>query len=32
MIEIERVSKAYDGNRVVDDLSLTIPEGAGVQV
>ena len=28
MIEIERVSKAYDGNRVVDDLSLTIPEGA----
>jgi len=28
MIEIERVIKAYDGNRVVDDLSLTIPEGA----
>jgi len=28
MIEIERVSKAYDGNRVVDDLSLTVPEGA----
>ena len=28
MIEIERVSKAYDGNRVVDELSLTIPEGA----
>ena len=28
MIEIDRVSKAYDGNRVVDELSLTIPEGA----
>jgi osmoprotectant transport system ATP-binding protein len=28
MIEIERVSKAYDGARVVDELSLTIPEGA----
>ena len=28
MIEIDRVSKAYGGNRVVDELSLTIPEGA----
>jgi osmoprotectant transport system ATP-binding protein len=28
MIEIEQVSKAYGGNRVVDELSLTIPEGA----
>jgi osmoprotectant transport system ATP-binding protein len=28
MIEIERVSKAYDGRRVVDELSLTIPEGS----
>jgi osmoprotectant transport system ATP-binding protein len=28
MIEIERVSKAYNGRPVVDDLSLTIPEGA----
>jgi osmoprotectant transport system ATP-binding protein len=27
MIEIDRVSKAYDGRRVVDELSLTIPEG-----
>jgi osmoprotectant transport system ATP-binding protein len=27
MIEIERVSKAYDGRRVVDAVSLTIPEG-----
>src|SRR5712692_441361 len=28
MIKIDRASKAYDGNRVVDDLSLSIPEGA----
>jgi osmoprotectant transport system ATP-binding protein len=28
MIEIEDVSKAYGDNRVVDELSLTIPEGA----
>ena len=28
MIEIDRVSKAYGANRVVDELSLTIPEGA----
>ncbi len=28
MIELERVSKAYDGSRVVDDLSLRVPEGA----
>jgi len=28
VIEIDRVSKAYDGRRVVDDLSLTIPEGS----
>ena len=28
MIEIDRVTKAYDGRRVVDDLSLTVPEGA----
>jgi len=28
MIEIERVSKAYDGRRVVDALSLSVPEGA----
>jgi osmoprotectant transport system ATP-binding protein len=28
MIEIDRVSKSYDGRRVVDELSLTIPEGA----
>ena len=28
MIEIERVSKTYGDNRVVDGLSLTIPEGA----
>jgi osmoprotectant transport system ATP-binding protein len=28
MIEIDRVSKAYDGNPVVDGLSLTVPEGA----
>jgi osmoprotectant transport system ATP-binding protein len=28
MIEIQRVSKAYDGRRVVDDLSLSVPKGA----
>ncbi len=28
MIEIDRVSKSYDGNRVVDELSVTVPEGA----
>ncbi len=28
MIEIDRVSKAYDGRRVVDELSLTVPEGS----
>jgi osmoprotectant transport system ATP-binding protein len=28
MIEIQRVSKAYDGHPVVDELSLTVPEGA----
>jgi osmoprotectant transport system ATP-binding protein len=28
MIEIDRVSKAYGDRRVVDELSLTIPEGA----
>jgi osmoprotectant transport system ATP-binding protein len=28
MIEIERVSKAYDSRRVVDELSLSVPEGA----
>ena len=28
MIEIDQITKAYDGNRVVDELSLTIPEGA----
>jgi osmoprotectant transport system ATP-binding protein len=28
VIEIDRVSKAYGDNRVVDELSLTIPEGA----
>jgi len=28
MIEIERVSKSYDGRTVVDDLSLDVPEGA----
>jgi len=28
MIEIDRVSKAYGSQRVVDELSLTIPEGA----
>jgi osmoprotectant transport system ATP-binding protein len=28
MIELERVSKSYDGRAVVDDLSLTVPQGA----
>jgi osmoprotectant transport system ATP-binding protein len=28
MIELEAVSKSYDGRRVVDELSLTVPEGA----
>ena len=28
MIEIERVSKSYDGFTVVDDLSLSVPQGA----
>ena len=28
MIELERVSKLYDGRPVVDDLSLTVPAGA----
>ncbi len=28
MIEIDRVSKAYDTRVVVDDLSLSVPEGA----
>src|SRR5437016_11040103 len=28
MIEIDRVSKAFGANRVVDELSLTVPEGA----
>ncbi len=28
MIEIDRVSKSYGDNRVVDELSLTVPEGA----
>jgi osmoprotectant transport system ATP-binding protein len=28
MIEIDRVSKAYGDRTVVDDLSLTVPEGA----
>jgi len=28
VIEIDRVSKAYDGKPVVDELSLTVPEGA----
>jgi osmoprotectant transport system ATP-binding protein len=27
MIEIERVSKAFDGRRVIDDVSLAIPQG-----
>ena len=28
MIEIERVGKSYGGRRVVDDLSMTVPQGA----
>jgi osmoprotectant transport system ATP-binding protein len=28
MIELARVSKAYGGSRVVDELSLTVPEGS----
>jgi osmoprotectant transport system ATP-binding protein len=28
MIEIDNVSKTYDGRRVVDELSLTVPAGA----
>jgi len=28
LIEIDRVSRAYDGRRVVDELSLTVPDGA----
>ncbi|HEY1795556.1 MAG TPA: ABC transporter ATP-binding protein [Stellaceae bacterium] len=28
MIEIDRVRKTYDGRTVVDDLSLTVPDGA----
>jgi osmoprotectant transport system ATP-binding protein len=28
MIEIDQVSKAYDGHPVVDELSLRVPEGA----
>jgi osmoprotectant transport system ATP-binding protein len=28
MIELDRVTKCYDGRAVVDDLSLTIPTGA----
>src|SRR4029077_21018214 len=28
MIEIDRVSKAYEGRLVVDELSLTVPAGA----
>ncbi len=28
MIEIDRVVKTYDGRRVVDDLSLTVPAGS----
>jgi osmoprotectant transport system ATP-binding protein len=28
VIEIDRVSKAYDGNPVVDQLSISVPEGA----
>jgi len=28
MIEIDSVSKAYDGRRVVDELSLAVPEGS----
>jgi osmoprotectant transport system ATP-binding protein len=28
MIEIDQVTKTYDGRRVVDELSLAVPEGA----
>ena len=28
MIDIDRISKSYDGRRVVDELSLSVPEGA----
>ena len=28
MIEIDQVSKTYEGRRVVDELTLTVPEGA----
>ena len=28
MIELEHISKRYDGRLVVDDLSLTVPDGA----
>jgi osmoprotectant transport system ATP-binding protein len=28
MIELDRIVKEYQGRRVVDDLSLTVPEGA----
>jgi osmoprotectant transport system ATP-binding protein len=28
MIELDRVSKAYGGSRVVDELSMNVPEGA----
>jgi osmoprotectant transport system ATP-binding protein len=28
MIEIDHLSKAYDGRKVVDDLSLSVPDGA----
>jgi osmoprotectant transport system ATP-binding protein len=28
VIELDRVSKSYDGRRVVDGLSMTVPEGA----
>jgi energy-coupling factor transporter ATP-binding protein EcfA2 len=28
MIELDRVVKEYQGRRVVDDFSLTVPEGA----
>ena len=28
MIELDRVSKSYDGRRIVDELSLTVPDGS----
>ena len=28
MIELDHVSKRYDGRTIVDDLSLTVPDGA----